>query len=266
MRSGPPKVRKPLETSKSHERRVREGWYEKYCPPDQPGIDIGCADDPVYDHFDQWDMSFGDGDAMLMEGVPAEKYHTVYASHILEHVNDPIVSVRRWYELVRPGGHLIVCVPHRDLYEKRTLLPSKFNDDHKFFWLPDRREPPHTLSLTQTIHDALQTVPYEIISLRVLDHGWIPVPVNKHSDGEYAIEAVIHKPAGAVAASAPRTAVEPSPAAPIPVTLGERDPRTYVLETRIADLEDKLAQIYGTRTWQWRTKLVQMFRRRRQTE
>jgi SAM-dependent methyltransferase len=268
MRSGPPTVRKRLETSRSRERRISEGWYEKYCPPDEPGLDIGTADDPIHDHFDQWDMEFGDGDAVLMEGMAGEKYHTVYASHILEHVNDPIAAIRRWFELVRPGGHLIACVPHRDLYEKRKLLPSRFNADHLCFWLPNSSEPPHTVDFTRTIQDALQSVAHDILYVRVLDRGWMPVSANEHSRGEYAIEAVIRKPDGQAAVHGGSADVQ-KPAIMIP---GERDSRSYILETHIAELnkqiakleteignrDGKLAAIYGTRTWQWRTKLVEM--------
>lgn len=193
MRSDTPEHRVLLETSKIRARREKEGWFARYCPANRPGIDIGCAGDPVHDSFDQWDVIFGDGDAVWMDGLAAETYHTVYTSHVLEHLADPLVALRRWFELLRPNGHLIVCVPHRDLYEKRRLLPSRFNPDHKSFWLPDRFEPPHTLSLFHTLADALAGEPYQWCLLRVLDDGWAPLPPDVHSCGEYEIEAVVRK-------------------------------------------------------------------------
>ncbi len=39
-------------------------------------------------------------------------------------------ALEQWWALVRPGGHLIIVVPHEDLYEQGAW-PSLFNPDHK---------------------------------------------------------------------------------------------------------------------------------------
>jgi ubiquinone/menaquinone biosynthesis C-methylase UbiE len=186
----PPPIGKNGETCKSHARRWKEGWYERYAPDHLSGIDIGCAHDPLNHTFRRWDIIFGDGDAMIMEGVPDNQFHTVYASHILEHVLDPVIALRNWHRIVRPGGHLIVCVPHRDLYEKKKFLPSNWNSDHKTFWLPQMDEPPDTRGLYETIYKAIPHA--RLISLKVLDEGWASNG-DAHSGGEYSIEAIIKK-------------------------------------------------------------------------
>jgi SAM-dependent methyltransferase len=33
------------------------------------------------------------------------------ASDVLEHLSDDALAVRRWFEVTRPGGHAVVCVP-----------------------------------------------------------------------------------------------------------------------------------------------------------
>jgi len=86
---------------------------------------------------------------------------------------------------------VVVVVPHRDLYEKRRFLPSRFNGDHKLFWLPAEYEPPCTFSLFHTIRQAIPQG--QIQSFRILDEGWVSLPPEQHSPGEYAIEAVIRK-------------------------------------------------------------------------
>jgi hypothetical protein len=48
------------EVVKARKRRLAEGWFEKYCPEDKCGIDIGCGDDPVNETFRRWDKKFGD--------------------------------------------------------------------------------------------------------------------------------------------------------------------------------------------------------------
>ena len=123
------------ETSKARERRLKEGWFDKYAPEGLSGIDLGCSDDPLNHTFRRWDIQFGDGDATIMEGIPDNTFQTVYASHLLEHVRYPSLAIKKWFDILKPGGHLIICVPHRDLYEKKRFPPSNWNHDHKCFWL-----------------------------------------------------------------------------------------------------------------------------------
>jgi SAM-dependent methyltransferase len=180
------------ETAKSYGRRIRENWFQAYCPFDQGGIDIGCHNDPVQPTFKLWDRSLGNGDATFMEGVPDNAFQTVYCSHILEHLDDPITALRNWYRITKPGGNLIVLVPHRDLYEEKKELPARFAPEHKRFYLPEQSESPCTYSFKGTILEAIPDA--NIIVFRVLDEGY-KSNYPGHPEGEYSIEAIIKKPA-----------------------------------------------------------------------
>jgi SAM-dependent methyltransferase len=181
------------ETTKARERRLREGWFDKYAPEDRSGIDIGCQYDALNPVFRRWDHLFADGDASLMEGVPDQIFHTVYASHVLEHLADPVVALTNGCRILRQGGHLIVLVPHRNLYEKTKTLPSNWNSEHKWFRLPDRAEAPHTLSLEDVIRRA-DLAGVEAVSLRVLDEGYDhKLPADVHPEGELSIEAILRR-------------------------------------------------------------------------
>lgn len=176
------------ETCKSHLRRLQENWFNTYAPYWLSGIDIGCGKDALNETFRRFDHIWGDGDAQKMIGIPDNAFHTVYASHVLEHMYDPIEAVYNWYRICK--GHLIICVPHRDLYEKKTTLPSRWNPDHRTFWLPEKGEPPNTRGLKEVI---LQVVPKaNIIILRVLNNGFVSNG-DGHSGGEYSIEVIIRK-------------------------------------------------------------------------
>ena len=135
------------ETSKAHARRVREGFFDKYCQGQ--GLDIGQGGDPVVAGVRGWDIV--DGDAQYLQGVGDRSFDFVYASHILEHMRDPGKALLNWWRVLKPGGFLIVAVPDRDLYEGKQRLPSVRNPDHKSFFLLDSDDPPDTLGLLPLI-------------------------------------------------------------------------------------------------------------------
>lgn len=179
------------ETSKAHRRRLESGWFDKYILPG-PGIDIGCGDDPLNDTFDRWDLANGDA-THLRE--PFQNYQTVYASHVLEHLDEPDLALLNWWSMVRPGGHLIVVVPHRDLYENRTRLPSLWNGDHRNFFLPFDEDERDTLSLSKMMCPL-----YRLSHLDISVHSGpvIDLPPMLRVDGvdansEYSIEGIARK-------------------------------------------------------------------------
>ena len=117
------------ETSKAFEYRKNKDHFSKFLHGH--GIDIGCGDDKLSTPngtVDGWDVS--NGDAMIMEGVPNEKYDFVYSSHCLEHMVDVAVSLYNWTRILKVDGHLYVVVPDFVLYEKMKF-PSLWNKDHK---------------------------------------------------------------------------------------------------------------------------------------
>jgi SAM-dependent methyltransferase len=213
----------PLETSKAHERRVREGFFDKYVHG--VGLDVGCGHDPLNAAFHceagdllelpgwptrpennpyganaypvPWDMCHGDGDAHELAGIPLETFDYVHSSHLLEHLEDPVRFLRRAFEVLKPGGFLLLLVPHRDRYENRRLLPSRWNGDHKSFWLPEEHDPPHTWGLRQVLEMALPwkngNPAWEIEYVKTCDEGWTKPPEGVHAGGEYSIEAVVRK-------------------------------------------------------------------------
>lgn len=177
-----------METEKSHDRRTREGWFDRYVR--EPIIDIGCGNDPLTPTAFKYDRIWGCGDATFCEDVESESYATCYASHVLEHVWHPLTALQNWVRILKPGGRLIVCVPHRDLYEKRQLLPSRWNEEHRSFWLPFASDPPNTFSLLDTVRQAVPSLTIE--SVRVLDDDW-QSNGDGHSGGEYSVELIGRK-------------------------------------------------------------------------
>lgn len=177
------------ETARSHPRRSTERYFDFWITG--RGIDIGCGDDPVTPTCEKWDQVLGHGDAAKMEGVPSGVYDFVFSSHCLEDMEDPTSVVARWWELLKEGGHLIIEVPHRDLYERKKELPSNGNGAHRWFWLPDRAEPPCTLNLLQVVQEGVGARGV-LMSLRTLAAYRKPYP-DEFAAWPYSIEIVMRK-------------------------------------------------------------------------
>jgi len=175
-----------VETSKAHARRVREGFFDRFIR--HTGIDIGCGrltsgQDLIHPDAVAHDADICD--ATTMGAYGADTFNYVYASHILEHLWDPIEAIHNWFRILRAGGHLVVCVPHRHLYERKRGLPSRWNKDHKRFYTP--------AALLQEIESALMPRSYSLVYVRDVCDGWIMVPDDVHAQGEYSIECVVRK-------------------------------------------------------------------------
>lgn len=92
-------------------------------------LDIGAGNDPVCPHATIFDKEQGNAEEIYKFFAP-DTFDTVFASHCLEHMSQPINAIVSWYELVKPGGHLVILIPDEDLYEQ-GYFPSIFNADHK---------------------------------------------------------------------------------------------------------------------------------------
>ncbi len=175
------------QTSKAKQRRMREGFFKKYC--EGKGLDIGYGGDILTSNCRGWD--FEHGDAQYLNGIPDSEFDFVYSSHTLEHLEEPDVALENWWRVIKPGGYLILYIPHRDLYEKKTTLPSRWNEDHKHFFLLDKDEKPDTIGIIPLIQRTLTN--YEVIYAKECKEGHTITAPEVHSDGEFSIEVVMRK-------------------------------------------------------------------------
>ena len=167
------------------------------------GIDIGAGSDPVSLYAEQfplmkslrvWDMP--DGDAQKLATVPDASLDFVHSSHCLEHMVDPQAALQRWFDVVKPGGHMVLLFPDEDMYEQ-GVWPSNKNSDHKWTfsifkrksWSPKSR---NVLDMVAKLSEAAELIKVEKLdasyryNLPPLDQTLTPV-------GECAIEMVVRK-------------------------------------------------------------------------
>jgi SAM-dependent methyltransferase len=53
-------------------------------------------------------------DAVELAGVPDGAYDVLLASHVIEHIANPLRALDAWRRVVRPGGHLLLVAPHKE--------------------------------------------------------------------------------------------------------------------------------------------------------
>lgn len=91
------------------------------------GLDIGKGADSVADF------------AIDLEGgltlFASDTFDFIFSSHYLEHAKDPPGLLQEWWRTIRPGGNLVLYLPHADLYP-RVGHPGA-NPDHKSDLTPE---------------------------------------------------------------------------------------------------------------------------------
>jgi len=73
-------------------------------------------------------------EASSPSSVEDERYDFVLASHVLEHLANPLRALAEWRRILRPGGTILVVVPHRAFtFDHRRPLSifSHIQDDYK---------------------------------------------------------------------------------------------------------------------------------------
>ena len=132
-------------------------------------IDIGGGADLVTPSAERFDIEDGDANFITRYRDP-ESFDSVHSSHCLEHMHDPESALREWWQLVKPGGYMVLVVPDEDLYEQ-GFWPSIFNLDHKNTFRIHENESwsPVSFNIKELIRK-LSNV--EIISIEIHDNNY----------------------------------------------------------------------------------------------
>jgi ADP-heptose:LPS heptosyltransferase/predicted SAM-dependent methyltransferase len=105
------------------------------------GLDIGAGDFKVLPHAISVDnchhAQFGlqirpdvfVQDAADLSVFGSQSMDFVYSSHLLEHMADPAATLKEWWRLVKPGGYLVLYLPHDQHYPR--IGEDGANPDHK---------------------------------------------------------------------------------------------------------------------------------------
>lgn len=155
---------------------ILEIGYKGYSDGSVPIVPQAIGIDLDYPGYDGATLPFAD-----------ESQDAVYTSHCLEHISDYKRAIREWFRVLKPGGYLVIIVPHQFLFERRPRLPSLANADHKRFYTP--------ASLLGEIEEVLEANSYRVRHLVDNDFGFdysVP-PWQQSVVGCYEIELVLEK-------------------------------------------------------------------------
>ena len=177
------------EAANGYARRLAEGFFARYLSG-AAVLDIGfrgghAEGEPITEQAIGIELDYPgyDGTHLPFE---AESQDAVFASHTLEHIVDYKATLADWYRVLKIGGTMIIIVPHKQLYERKARLPSRFNSDHKRFYTP--------ASLMAEIEQSLPVGGYRVRSLKDIDEGFnYDLPPEVAPVGSYEIELIVEK-------------------------------------------------------------------------
>jgi SAM-dependent methyltransferase len=177
------------EAAKGLAGRARSGFVAKYLSG--PAIlDIGYRGyggevEPIVPHAIGIELDYPGYDGRTLPFTDFSQ-DAVFSSHCLEHIEDYRGALRDWFRVLKVGGYLVIAVPHKFLYERKTALPSIWNADHKRFYTP--------ASLLSEIEQSLEPNTYRVRHLADNDDGFdYGIPPQRHAGGCYEVELVAQR-------------------------------------------------------------------------
>lgn len=63
--------------------------------------------------------------ALFEEFMPQQRYDAIVATHVLEHVDDPVGLLRRMKSWLKPSGRIIIIVPNSESIHRRLAVMMK---------------------------------------------------------------------------------------------------------------------------------------------
>lgn len=158
-------------------------------------LDVGSGDDPLPEAV-AFNLADGAGDD-LTKFFPACSFDTIHASQVLEHMLDPVVALRSWLEVLRPGGYIVATVPDFKTYEK-LMWPSRWNQGHRSTWSMDLDASPAPIHCKMP--EWLAQFPVEVLLCRLITSNYdfalsadVDQTFNKEKNCECFIEFVLKK-------------------------------------------------------------------------
>lgn len=169
------------------DRWEKDGVFNSYLQGQ--GVDIGYGKaqgfKPVLPTTIGFDLGDQDYDGLhIPRNINSLDY--VFSSHMLEHVHFPHEYIKEWWRKIKVDGHMFIVVPHKWRYEGKEEPPSRWNGDHKIFFMPS--------DLLKLIENNISPNTYQIVHFRDNTDGYdYNTPSDRYPGGAIDIEICIKK-------------------------------------------------------------------------
>lgn len=120
-------------------------WVRKIIPPFSKVLELGYGDGITFRNLSEYcDLTVVDGSELIVSkaretaqelGLQSKIYHSyfetfdteekfdfVFASHVMEHVEDPSLVVMRLEDWLKPGGKALIIVPNAESIHRRLAV------------------------------------------------------------------------------------------------------------------------------------------------
>lgn len=175
------------EPKRHYDRWFESGFFGKYIAG--KGVDVGYGKSqgfsPIHPSAVGMDLGDENYDGLYLP-YESNSLDYVFSSHMLEHVQFPHEYVKEWWKKLKVGGHMFIVVPHKWRYEGKEAPPSRWNEDHKIFFMPS--------DLLKLIENNITPLTYEIVHFRDnADNYNYSLPEGQHPSGAYDVEICVKK-------------------------------------------------------------------------
>jgi ADP-heptose:LPS heptosyltransferase/predicted SAM-dependent methyltransferase len=104
------------------------------------GLDVGCGLSKAWpgmiglDNGEDYNKNVADitADGRALPMFADNSLDYVFSSHFLEHCEETVPTLREWWRVIKPGGHLVLYLPHADLYPNIGEEGSNADHQHDF--------------------------------------------------------------------------------------------------------------------------------------
>lgn len=94
------------------------------------------------------------GDAETMAEVPDQEYDFLIAAHVIEHMKNPLESLKQWCRIVKPGGLIYLIAPDkRMIFDKKRVRSTIEHIILDYFEPSAERDYEHYLDYAVHVHD-----------------------------------------------------------------------------------------------------------------
>ncbi len=127
-------------------------WFVKMLQNEDEVLELGFGDGITFKNLhDKCKLTILEGSSMLYEKAKLEikknkssakiiltyfedfkatnKFDWIFASHVLEHVDDPIFILNKISEWLKPNGKLLVIVPNKESLHRRVAVALKLQEN-----------------------------------------------------------------------------------------------------------------------------------------